>query len=57
MQDAIAPDDGGVGVAQEGVGPAGLREVLARRLRRIGADRDRPDAARQEVGKLLLETP
>jgi hypothetical protein len=57
MQDAVAADDGGVRIAEEGVRPAGLGEMRARRRRRIDADRDRLDAACREVGKPFLETP
>jgi hypothetical protein len=32
-------------------------DVLARRRRRVHADRHRPDAARSKLGEVLLETP
>jgi len=57
MKEVIAADDLGLRIAQEGVRPAGLREVLARGRGRIDADRDRPDAASLEFGETFLETP
>jgi len=57
MKKVIAADDLGLRVAQEGERPAGLREVLARGLGGIDADRDRPDAASLEFGEPFLETP
>jgi len=54
----VVPADGlGLRVAQEGERPAGLREVLARGLGGINADRDGPDAASLEFGEPFLETP
>lgn len=57
VQKAIAADDRGIRVAQEGIRPPGLGEVLARNLGRVRADPHRPDAARLKAGKLLLEAP
>jgi hypothetical protein len=50
-------EDFGFLIAQEGVGPAGLGQMVAGRRRRIGADRDDADAALLEFGEALLETP
>jgi hypothetical protein len=50
-------EDLGFLIAQERVGPACLREVLAQGRGRIGADGDDADAALVEVRKALLETP
>jgi hypothetical protein len=53
----VPADDLGLRIAEEGVRPSRLRQVLARRLGRIDADRDRPDAARLEFREPFLETP
>jgi hypothetical protein len=55
--EVVTTEDFGFLVAQEGVGPAGLGQVLAGRRRRIGADRDDADAALLEFWEALLETP
>jgi hypothetical protein len=57
VQEVVAAEDLGLRVAQEGEGESGLREVVPRRLGRIGADRDDPDAALLELRKPLLEAP
>jgi hypothetical protein len=57
MKKIVATDGLGLRVAQEGERPAGLREVLARGLGRVDADRDGPDAASLEFGEPFLETP
>jgi hypothetical protein len=57
MEEVVAADGLGLRVAEEGVGPSRLREVLAGRLDRIDADRDGPDAARLEFREPFLETP
>ena len=57
LVEVVAMEDLGFLVAQEGVGPARLREVGAQGRGRIGADGDDADAALFEVRKVLLETP
>jgi hypothetical protein len=57
VNQSVAAQNFRLRVAQEGEGPAGLGEVRAELFRRVGADRDRPDAAPGEFRKLLVETP
>jgi len=57
LVEVVAMQDLGFFIAQEGVGPARLREVLAQGGGRIGADGDDADAALVEFWKALLETP
>jgi hypothetical protein len=57
LVEVVAMEDLGFFIAQEGIGPARLREVLAQGGGRIGADGDDTDAALVEVWKALLETP
>jgi hypothetical protein len=57
MQEAVAADHPRLRIAQKSIGPARAREVLARLLGCVGADRQRADAARVEIVKPFLETP
>jgi hypothetical protein len=57
MEEVVASDGLGLRVAEEGVRPSRLREVLARGLDRIDADRHGPDAACLEFREPFLETP
>jgi hypothetical protein len=57
VPEIIQIDGLGLGIAEDGEGPADLGDVLAEGGRGIGADRDQLDAAGFELGKVLLETP
>jgi len=57
MQQVIAADHFGVRVREKGKDITLFSGEIARRLRRIDADRRHPNAVRLELAPMLLDTP
>jgi hypothetical protein len=57
VQQVVAANDLTLRVAEEREGVAGLPAQLGRGLGRVGAEGDQTDAARLELGEMLLQAP
>jgi hypothetical protein len=57
MDQAVLANDRAVAVGKDREGVSRFPRQVGRDLRRVDADRDRPDADSFEFGKLLLDAP